>query len=104
MKEEGREKQAVALKQILLLIGKAEAVNCRRKRQKVLVTKAEVDFQISTIDKELYALLLKNNNLEKTPSCEKKPADHILEDIVLLVARLLPEDHCHHLGNFQTLV
>lgn len=65
MKEEGREKQAVALKQNLPLICRATPVHYRRKRQKVLATKAELDFQISTIHKELYALLLKNNNLEK---------------------------------------
>ena len=70
MKEEGKEKQAVSLQQNLLL-GRATLVHCRRKRQKVLAVKAELDFQINGIPKGLYTLLLKNNNLEKTPTCEK---------------------------------
>jgi len=49
MGEEGREKQAGSLKQNNLLIGRVTPVHCRRKRQKVLATKAELDFQISAI-------------------------------------------------------
>lgn len=66
-----REKQAVALKQNLLLIGRATLVSCRTKRQKALATKAKLDFQISTVHEGLCALLLKNNNLDKNPSWKK---------------------------------
>lgn len=49
-------------------------VHCKRKRQKVLATKTEVDFQFSDVHKGLYTILPKNNNLEITASHEKQPA------------------------------
>lgn len=46
-------------------MGRATPVHfCKRKRQKVLDTKTELDYQISVLHKGLYTILLKNSNFK----------------------------------------
>lgn len=71
--QEGREKQAVAFKRKSAVNGRAIPVHCKRKRQKVLATKTDLDIQISAAHKGLYRILLKNSNLEIIASHEKQP-------------------------------
>lgn len=105
MKQEGREKQAVAFKRKSSVNGRATPVHCKRKTPNVLATKTDLDFQISAVHKELYTILLKNSNLEITASHEKASLIiHLKLHRVLLASRLLPEDYFHHLGHFSTLV